>query len=129
MRACTNIQTDHLKWISKTLLAALAMVPPRLSVDHRIYITGRKALDPKIKILDYDGGSPTSSSLPEEECLDEKVMLESHIFRAVNTRKGRPDVYRLLESAITHATGPVSVDGNRHSITCLQKYINEFLFI
>lgn len=62
---------------------------------------------PDITTLDYDNGepaSPTSSSVEEKK-------VDPIPFAAFKTRRGRPDIHRIIQDAVFASLGPVSVDG------------------
>lgn len=90
------------------LIPALMTAPSSLEIEPRIHVTGTKAKIPDLKTLEYDNSSePASSSASEEG-----KKLSEFAFSVLKTRKGRPDIHRLLSDAVSTATGPVSVDGD-----------------
>ena len=99
---------EHLAWISKLLTSAVVSAPSSLVVEPRIYITGAKAKIPDLTTLDYD--SPSSPPSPSSSS-DEGKKLDVLSYTAFKTRSGRPDVYRIINDAVSSSAGPVSVDG------------------
>jgi len=98
---------EHLGWISKLLTSALVSAPSSLVVDPRIYITGSKGQVAELKTLEYDSSSePSSPSSASEEGKKAEVLS----FTAFKTRRGRPEVDRIIQDAVSTAAGPVSVD-------------------
>lgn len=104
------VTIEHLNWITKILLPALHHAPSSLDVEYRIHVTEKKSmLTNDVKNLDYaDIGSLESM---EKLSFDEKKSQETSIIDVIKTKKGRPNIKKLLESAVTNAVGPISVDG------------------
>ncbi|KAI5119903.1 hypothetical protein M0805_003707 [Coniferiporia weirii] len=101
-------QPEHLDWISKLLTEALVSAPFSLAIEPCIFITGKKS-QPHDAMLSnfnsFDSPFPTSSSSSSEGKISASLALS-----LLRTRRGRPDVHRLIEEAISVSAGPVSVD-------------------
>ena len=81
--------------------------PSSLVIEPRIYITSQKTQLPDISALAYtseESASPSSSSSEDKK-------IETIPFAAFKTKKGRPDVHRIIRGAVLKSNGPVSVDG------------------
>lgn len=97
-----DMQSAHVKWISKLLHEALAVAQnTELVIDPRVYITGPNVPSPE-DIEGSDSGSisadsPTSEKLP--------------VYSLLRIIHGRPSVRKIFEEEIPASPGPVSVDG------------------
>lgn len=60
-----------------------------------------------------DDSASGSSGDPEKDAYDEKSGGVVRV-KGLEILTGRPDLYRILEDAVTKSTGPVSVDGRCH---------------
>jgi len=100
-------EPEHLAWISKLLISAVVSAPSSLAIEPRIYITSQKAQIPGLETLDYENSS--QPSLPSAAS-DEEKKAEMLAYSAFKTRRGRPDVGRLINDAVSSSNGPVSVD-------------------
>ncbi|PPQ88881.1 hypothetical protein CVT25_009116 [Psilocybe cyanescens] len=100
--------TEHLRWISSTLMEALDSISPSLVVDPRIYITGKKSLVTEIPVLATDSSSLSSSgsSLKKENSSRSDISQYSPF----NVFNGRPDLKGLLIDEIEASNGPISVN-------------------
>lgn len=105
------MHVEHLGWIAKALTGAIVNSPSSLSIEPRIYITSQKAQLPDITTLEYDTAepsSPTSSSVEEKK-------VDPIPIAAFKTKRGRPNVHRIIQDAVAISPGPVSVDGESES--------------
>jgi len=95
----------HLKWISKTLMDALARATPSLAVEPRIYITGKNYPIPEVPEVPTDGSSISSGSV-------EKDIAETElpVYSSLKLIHGRPSMKKLLAEEIQASPGPISVD-------------------
>lgn len=98
----------HLKWASKTLSEALARATPALTVEPRIYITGKgNSMPSDVPTLPTDRAS-VSSSLEKE---DISATSDLPVFSSLSLVHGRPNIKKVLDEEIEASFGPVSVDG------------------
>ncbi|KAG5219913.1 FAD-binding domain-containing protein [Salix suchowensis] len=96
----------HLTWITEIITKALSVAPPCLSIEPRIYVTGRNYPIPKVPALQSDGSTSSStSSLPSELTSQDLPQ-----YSALKLLPGRPSMKKLLQDEINSALGPVSVD-------------------
>ncbi|KAF8974334.1 FAD-binding domain-containing protein [Flammula alnicola] len=77
----------HVKWISKTLIQALSATTASLTVEPRIYITGKNYPIPE---------TTPSTELP--------------VYSSLKLIHGRPSIKKLLNDEIASSLGPISVD-------------------
>lgn len=97
----------HFKWASKTLTEAMARATSTLTVDPRIYITGKSQSISDVPSLPEDRAS-VSSSLDKEEI---SATSELPVFSSLTLIHGRPNIKKVLDEEIELSLGPVSVDG------------------
>ncbi|KDR83594.1 hypothetical protein GALMADRAFT_219415 [Galerina marginata CBS 339.88] len=95
----------HLKWISKTLVDALATTTPYLTIEPRIYVTGKNYPIPEVPELPTDRASMSSGSI-------EKDIAETElpVYSSLKLIHGRPSMKKLLAEEIQTSLGPISVD-------------------
>ena len=101
----------HINWIADELQRAVAAITPDVSVSVRAFVTSDGGVDSDPQhTLDDDTASDLSKTDPEKDAYDEKGARISRI-PGLEVRAGRPDVFKILEEAVTTSAGPVSVDG------------------
>jgi len=99
----------HLKWISKTLMEALACANSSLVIEPRIYITGKNYPIPEVPELPQspnDRSSVTSST----EKRDDAIETELPTYSSLKLVHARPSIKKLIHDEIELAVGPISVD-------------------
>lgn len=107
-------------WISKHIADALLATPASLSVEPRIFLTGKKpAALADLPILEAQTTpSPAEPATPTAESpisasgsfKGKEKMSTMLALTAMRVQIGRPDVESILRDAIDTAAGPVSVD-------------------
>lgn len=127
MFAKLDYHTEHLGWINKLLTTAIVSAPSTLTIDPRIHITGPKAQLPYIDTLEYSYAEPPSPSSASSE--DKKI--ETIMYTALKSKRGRPDIHRVIQDSAALSEGPVSVDGEilvscsvLHLLTMLQSLVH-----
>ncbi|KAI0720245.1 hypothetical protein C8T65DRAFT_692861 [Cerioporus squamosus] len=98
--------SDHLRWISKTLSEAIAAAQSTsLVVDPAVYITGPTCAIPEIPraASTTSDGSSTLSEIDEGD-------KELPLYSSLKIVHGRPSIRRILQEGIDGSTGSVSVD-------------------
>ncbi|KLO19817.1 hypothetical protein SCHPADRAFT_817568 [Schizopora paradoxa] len=106
-------EPQHLAWIASVLSTAVLSAPSTLEIDSRIHVTGKSVqVSEYLKNLDYENSSSSSSESASRRSSEsyESKKTETIPYTAFKTKEGRPDVHRIIEDAVTMATGPVSVD-------------------
>ncbi|KAJ3573341.1 hypothetical protein NP233_g2490 [Leucocoprinus birnbaumii] len=113
-------ETEHLEWISKILSDALEPIPPTLSVEPRIYITGSKAptfpplsmkpTTPTGQIATTELSSSSSVNNSNPEIVEEEKSTDLPAYSLLKIIHGRPSIRKVLHDEISASTGSVSVD-------------------
>ncbi|PPQ99070.1 hypothetical protein CVT24_003630 [Panaeolus cyanescens] len=101
----------HLQWISKTLVEALAQAPRNLTIDPRIYITGKAYPIPEVPTLSHSTPVDAQSTSSSSEKYISSPDSELPVYSSLKLTHGRPSMKKLLHEEIANAHGPVSVDG------------------
>ncbi|KAF7964757.1 hypothetical protein HWV62_3260 [Athelia sp. TMB] len=99
--------TEHLSWVSDTLLKAAQLAPPSLKVEIRIFVTGPNRSVPGMnRSGSFDDDSITGGSENEKKDSLSEVLAHS----AVTVAEGRPELGALLRQEAEATTGRMSVD-------------------
>lgn len=98
----------HISWLSEEFSKAVASISSDVDVSLTAFVTSDGA-DDKDPRHELDDDSSTSSD-PEKDAYDEKSSTGS-LVKGLSVSSGRPDIYKILEDAVTKSSGPVSVDG------------------
>ncbi|KAH7912908.1 ferric reductase NAD binding domain-containing protein [Hygrophoropsis aurantiaca] len=107
---------NHIHWIDETLIRALQLAPPHLTVSIRIHVTGAPAT---IEPLAREYGDDDAASI-QDDSRSEIVELESGkamekskdsllAIDAVKVENGRPNLPVMLREEVDMATGRMSV--------------------
>lgn len=107
---------DHLTWISKALTNALTSVPPSLTLEPRVYITGSASYQIPVVESDKFTPPPTPSSSGALSIQEQSSDVELPVYSALKLTHGRPSIRKLLHDEITTSPGPVSVDGESNAL-------------
>jgi hypothetical protein len=98
------LSSDHIHWIDETLIRALQLAPPSLSISIRIHVTGTPATtDDDSYVLD-GAAEPNRSE-------DSLLAMES-----VKLQNGRADLQAILRDEAEMAIGRMSVSGQSSSL-------------
>lgn len=105
-----TLLSEHLGWISNTVLRAVQLAPPSLKIDIRIFVTGGSITTSN---LNFDGESISSGS--ESGKKDNISDLLAH--SSVTLTEGRPNIANILREEAEGTNGRMSVSGEYIS-TC-----------
>jgi len=97
------LSSDHIHWIDETLIRALQLAPPSLSISIRIHVTGTPAKTDDSYVLD-GAAEPNRSE-------DSLLAMDS-----VKLQNGRADLQAILRDEVEMATGRMSVSGQSSSL-------------
>ncbi|KAF8838286.1 hypothetical protein BDN67DRAFT_907648 [Paxillus ammoniavirescens] len=105
---------NHIHWIDDTLIRALQLAPPSLSISIRIHVTGVPVTTESLpRLEDHSekiGDDPNSDTIESE---DGKALAKNkdvlHAMEAVQIEHGRPNLQALLREEVECATGRMSV--------------------
>ncbi|KIJ12652.1 hypothetical protein PAXINDRAFT_14571 [Paxillus involutus ATCC 200175] len=105
---------NHIHWIDDTLIRALQLAPPSLSVSIRIHVTGvpvTTASLPRLEDHSEQTGDDPNPDIVEHE--DGMAMAKNkdvlHAMEAVKIENGRPNLPAMLREEVECATGRMSV--------------------
>ncbi|KAF9233623.1 ferric reductase NAD binding domain-containing protein [Melanogaster broomeanus] len=106
---------NHIHWIDDTLIRALQLAPPSLSVSIRIHVTGVPVTTESLPRLSTGGdekvGDDSNSEIVELE--NGKAMTKNkdilHAMEAVKIEEGRPNLTAMLREEVECATDRMSV--------------------
>ncbi|KAG0697523.1 ferric reductase NAD binding domain-containing protein [Suillus ampliporus] len=106
---------DHIHWIDETLIRALQLVPPSLSISIHIHVTGSPATAESLSHCSIDDAKPVCEHLPSETVVlqDGKPIVKSKdslfAIESVKLQSGRPNLPAMLRGEVEMATGRMSV--------------------
>ncbi|KIJ60858.1 hypothetical protein HYDPIDRAFT_97841 [Hydnomerulius pinastri MD-312] len=108
---------NHIHWIDDTLIRALQLAPPSLSVSIRIHVTGAPAtIEPLPRLYGNGEGSEPSDDDSRSEIVElegGKAMEKSKdsllAIESVKVENGRPNLPAMLREEVECATGRMSV--------------------
>ena len=91
--------SDYIHWIDETLIRALQLAPPSLSISIHIHVTGKPA------------------TIDDSDCDEEPNKEDSLLaMESVKLQNGRADLQAMLRDEVEMATGRMSVSGQSSSL-------------
>lgn len=109
-----DVNVEHLKWISRLLLKALASARfSSLVIEPRIYITGPSFPIPEIAgVEDAESIEESGINSPVSPTAEQSIDKPGPpLYSALKIKHGRPSIPRILHEVISSSSGSVSVDG------------------
>ncbi|KIK90705.1 hypothetical protein PAXRUDRAFT_151340 [Paxillus rubicundulus Ve08.2h10] len=105
---------NHIHWIDDTVVRALHLAPPSLSVSIRIHVTGVPVTTESLpRSEDHSEETGDDSNLDIVEKDNAKAMEKTkdllHAMEAVKIENGRPNLHATLREEVECATGKMSV--------------------
>lgn len=104
--------TEYVRWIEETLIKAVQLAPPSLTVSIRIFITGPPSTTQSLSREDNPSvSSSTEKKGTTEHIVTKRVSFSSSLLslRGVKMEFGRPDLDALLKEEVSIASGRMSV--------------------
>jgi hypothetical protein len=130
------LSSDHVHWINETLIRALELAPPSLTISICIHVTGASAtVEPFLHSNDSDVDAKrvddhfrSGIMVLQNGKAEEKSNGSLPAIESVKLQNGRPDLPAILRDEVGMATGSMSVSGQSLS-PHLQKTIMLILML
>ncbi|KAG2138475.1 ferric reductase like transmembrane component-domain-containing protein [Suillus clintonianus] len=104
---------DQIHWIDETLIRALQLAPPSLSISIRIHVTGTPATDEALphSYSPSDDARPVCNPSPPETVVLQDGRSKHSLFtvESAKLQSGRPNLPAILRDEVEMATGRMSV--------------------
>ena len=107
----------HTTWLASEMAKVMATaLPEGIELSIAVYVTSEADTPASLSVVDASKSSPQLSDLEKDADEDDKSHQGSNkdidgLLKGVTTIAGKPDLYKILEDAVTNSDGPVSVDG------------------
>ncbi|ETW84033.1 ferric reductase [Heterobasidion irregulare TC 32-1] len=101
---------EYLEWVAGLLADVISTVPPSLSIDIDLYVTGTSTQAKAASDLPLQEQATTTHTTREPSGSGEKTPESAEVGGLPSPRKGRPNVAQLVHGEINTAKGPTSVD-------------------
>jgi ferric-chelate reductase len=108
----------HIDWISDMLLQALQNLPSSVTIDIRLFVTGPHQ-DVQLRTKDSADGGAENQTRDRRSLHKNSIDLLRSPF--VGVHQGRPILSQLMNEAVAHAIGDISVTGRLSTQTYSSK--------